>query len=60
MMNPSVTLQLSQSLPFCILSRTLGHLVAHITQGETSNQAQDKSQLTSPLQTRGEGGESME
>ena len=38
--------------------KLLGTLVAHITWGETSNQAQDKSQLTSPLQTGEEGGES--
>ena len=38
----------------------LGIMLGSIRGGETSNQAQCKSQLISPLQTEGKGGESLE
>ncbi|KAM9683370.1 trophoblast Kunitz domain protein 1-like [Dama dama] len=38
-----------------VLLFPLGTILASIAGGETSNQAQSKSQLTSPLQTRGKG-----
>ena len=40
-----------------VLLFPLGTILASIPGGETSNQARSKSQLTSPLQTRGKGDE---